>query len=257
SLIRQSLDRLRTYIGDSVDSDENISKAFKYLKDRIHHERESDDGESLASLITATLIIPCYRFYSTNEKFSLHFFQLFELILTHSSVVRNENFLFSIAVFISRTNVYRPNLALTRLDKWTIKMWLGKPVSQNPATNKVRFASGKPFPFTPDSPVCTVLCDNTKYPLDITNQFDVFIAKASENQNTNADELFTLENILNQLFRCQFILQAFLNADQCLSSMLSFAVRRQRIVDIRLTNESNAQALTELTSIKDRMLNKF
>ncbi|CAF1654284.1 unnamed protein product, partial [Adineta ricciae] len=28
SLIRQSLDRLRTYIGDSVDSDENISKAF-------------------------------------------------------------------------------------------------------------------------------------------------------------------------------------------------------------------------------------
>ena len=257
SLIKESLDGLRKYIGDPIDTDENIFKRFKYLQDRIHHGRDSDDGESLVSLITVTLIIPCYRFYSTHDKFSLYFFQLFELVLTHSSVLNNENFLFSIAVFISRTNVYRANSILTRIDKWTIEMWLGKEINQNPTTNKIRFASGKQFPFTPDSPGCAVLCDNTKYPIDITNQFDVFIEKASQNQNTNADELVALENILNQLFRCQFILQAFLNADRCLSSMLSFAVRRQRIVDIRLIGETNAQAQMQLTSIKNQMLNKF
>ncbi|CAF1222803.1 unnamed protein product [Didymodactylos carnosus] len=39
--------------------------------------------------------------------------------------------------------------------------------------------------------------------------------------------------------------------------MLSFAVQRQRIVDVRLTDETNTQAQTELASIKNQMLNKF
>ncbi|CAF3432646.1 unnamed protein product [Rotaria socialis] len=257
SLIRQSLERLRNFSGNPIDDDANIIKAFKYLKDKTHHDAESDDGASLVSLITATLIIPCYQFYSIHDKFSVHFFQLFELILSHSSVSNNENFRFSIAVFISRTNVYRSNSILTRIDKWTIPIWLGEPISSNSTANKMRFESGKQFPFTPDSPGCTILCDNTKYPIDITNQFDSFIEKASKRQDTNADELTALESILNQLFRCQFILRSFLNADQCLSSMLSFAVQRLRIVDVRLTYETSTQAHIQLASIKNQMLNKF
>ncbi|CAF0790029.1 unnamed protein product [Adineta steineri] len=257
SLIQRSLDRLRNHLGNPIDDDESIFNEFKYLKDRIHYERESDDGASLISLITVTLIIPCYHFYSTHDKFSLQFFQLFELILTHSSILNNENFLFSIAVFISRTNLYHSKSIIIPVDKWTIKMWLGKPIGQSSTPNKVRYQSEKSFPFAPDSDICKILCENTKYPVDITNQYDLFIERAKNHQNTNVDELTTLENILNQLCRCQFILRSFLNADQCLSWILSFAVQRQRIVDIRLTDESNTQAQTELTSVKNQMLNKF
>ncbi|CAF2998483.1 unnamed protein product [Rotaria sp. Silwood2] len=257
SLIRKSLECLRNFSQSLMDDESNIIRSFRYLKDKVQQGGDTDDDASLISLIVVTLIIPCYRFYSTHDIFALHFFQLFDLLLSHPSVSKHENHRFSIAVIISRTNLYPPKSVITTIDKWTTKMWLGKLIGQNPTTNKMRYQSEKPFPFAPDSQICNILCDNTKYPIDITNQFDLFIEKARQHQHTNADELITLQNILNQLFRCQFILQTFLNADQCLSLMLSFAVQRQRIIDVQITDKNNLQAQTQLESIKNQMINQF
>ena len=270
SAVLQSLERLRNFslsssasvttssTNDSeVEIESVIIKSFKYLKDRVQHGGESDENASLVSLLVDTLILPCYRFYSTHNVYSLHFFQLFYLLVCHSSVTHKENYLYSIAVIISRSNLYPPKSTIMSIDKWSKKTWLGKQIGQNPMTNNLCFRSEKPFPFTPKSKICEVLTDGSKYPIDITHQYSLLIEKAKNKQQTNADELTLLQDTLNQLFRCEFIKQSFLSADQCLSLMLSFAVQRQRMVEIRITDEIKLQAQTQLASVKNQMLNQL
>ncbi|CAF1214201.1 unnamed protein product [Rotaria sp. Silwood1] len=222
SLIRKSLECLRNFSQSLMDDEQNIVQSFKYLIDKIQQGGNTDVDASLISLI-----------------------MLFDLLLSHPSVSNNENHRFSIAAIISRTSLYPPKSAVTTIDKWTTKMWLGKLIGQNPTRNKIRYQSEKPFSFAPDSPICNILCDNIKYPIDITNQFDLFIEKARQHQHTNVDELIAPQNTLNQLFRCQFILQTFLNADQCLLLMLSFVVQCQRIIAVQITDKNNLQTQTE------------
>ncbi|CAF1494929.1 unnamed protein product, partial [Didymodactylos carnosus] len=252
-----SLECLRSFSHSLINDESNIIRSFKYLRERVELSGETDDDTALISLIIATLIIPYYRFYSIHNIYALHFFQLFSLLLSHSSVANNENHRFSIAIIISRTSLNSQKSVITSIDRWTTKIWLGKLIGQNPSTKKLRYQSEKQFPFAPDSQISNILCDNTKYPIDITNQCDLFIENARYHQETNVNELIALENILNQLFCCQFILQTFLNADQCLSLMLSFAAQRQRITDVYISDKNNSQAQIQLASIKNQMLNQF
>lgn len=257
SPLRRALDCLRNFVSTSTGDEAQLIQSFKYLKDKIQQTEGGDDNTPLLSLIVVTLIIPCYRIYSMHDVCALHFFQLFDLILSHPSVANDENHRLSIAVVTSRTSLYPPKSAIFTVDKWTIKMWLGKSQGIDAVTKKIRFKSEKPFPFTSDSQIYNTLCDSTNYPIDITHQYDVFIEKACHRAYNNADELTALQNILNQLFRCSFILESFLNADQCLSTMFSLAVQRQRITDIHITDQNKTQIQAQLASIKDQILNRF
>ncbi|CAF4994700.1 unnamed protein product, partial [Rotaria socialis] len=52
-----------TTTSDNEAEIECLIKAFKYLKDKVQHSGVAGDDAALVSLVTDTLIVPCYRFY--------------------------------------------------------------------------------------------------------------------------------------------------------------------------------------------------
>ncbi|CAF4758962.1 unnamed protein product, partial [Rotaria sp. Silwood1] len=84
-------------------------------------------------------------------------------------------------------------------------------------------------------------------------------ANRSNRYDRNANLYFNHSELIISLSRwfCYIRRGAFLNADKCLSLMLSFAIERQRILDVQIVNITNLSAQSQLTSIKNQILNQL
>lgn len=256
-ILRNALQSTSPMEVTTITETRSIQNSFTFLLDRIRHATDENDDSLLVSVLIDTLIMPCYQFYSNHPVFFSDFFNLFSKLISHSSIINHQNYLYSIAVIISRSSIYNSRVATMSLEKWSIELWLGKSIGENLSTQELRFKYEKPFPFTENSNVAQTLTDNTRYPIDMSTQFLQWINRNRPNLSTGHDDLEYIEIVINHLFDCQFILKSFINDDGCLSSILTFAIKRKHIQEVRIVNEADIQAKTQLESIKRKMLNQY
>ncbi|UJR09471.1 hypothetical protein I4U23_013709 [Adineta vaga] len=224
--LSKSLENLRNFSQLNVTTAneaqlKSIEDSFKTLKEELEYVNQTDDDILLVSILIDTLILPCYGFYSTHKIFSSAFFQIFNRLFAHSSVLENANYYFSITAIISRSKLYAPIPIITSETYQTIS---------NPVT----------------------------YPVDIAEQYAGFLENARNKKSRKNDgELTSLEDLLIQLCREDFIKEALINDNRCLSLILSFALKRHRIVKIDVIDRTKTQEDGLLKSMENQFVNQF
>ncbi|CAF3339598.1 unnamed protein product [Rotaria sp. Silwood2] len=135
--------------------------------------------------------------------------------------------------------------------------WLGKSVGMDPATNKEKFKSKRACPFSPKSKTYQIISNPVTYPVDIAQQYALFLENARRKLRKTDDELTYLQSILIHLCREDFVKEALINDNHCLSLLLSFALKRHRIVKIEVVDRNKTQEEALLKSMENQFLNQL
>jgi hypothetical protein len=95
------------------------------------------------------------------------------------------------------------------------------------------------------------------FPTDIAEQYAVFLENARNKSRKNDDELTYLQGVLVQLCREDFIKEALINDNHCLSLILSFALKRHRIGKIEVVDRNKTQEEGLLKSMANQFVNQL
>jgi midasin len=261
--LSKSLENLREFSQSNVTTTtaneaqlKSIKDSFRTLKEELEYVGIENDDALLVSLLIDTFILPCYRFYSTHRIFSSAFFQLFNRLFVHNSISENINYHFSITAIVSRSKLYPPTQIMT-IKEWSKEKWLGKSLGMDPSTKVERFKSGRAFPFSANSKIYQTISNPVTFPTDIAEQYAVFLENARNKSRKNDDELTYLQGVLVQLCREDFIKEALINDNHCLSLILSFALKRHRIGKIEVVDRNKTQEEGLLKSMANQFVNQL